>query len=323
MSDPNRLDPELAAALAAAPGPAIDFAELSHADLPALRETLGDLAVRRAAAARAAAPRVAVEDGRTPDGLRLRIYRPADRPEPLPGLCWFHGGGMIVGTPEGDEAMMLRIAAEAGLAVVSVDYRLAPEHPHPAPVTDCHAGLLWTAEHGAALGIDTDRLAVGGSSAGGGLAAATALLVRDRGGPDLALQVLLYPMLDDRCASPSSLEFTDTPVWNLAASRFGWSALLGGSAGSGGVSRYAAPARAADLSGLPPTYLTVGEIEPFRDECLAFGHRLVQAGVPTEFHLYRGAFHRFDVLAPDAAVSRRAQAELVQVLSRALQAKEA
>jgi acetyl esterase/lipase len=323
MFHPNRLDPELAAALAAAPGPGFDFGEISYDDLPAIRKTLADLAVQRATAERATAKRVLVEDSRTLDDLRLRTYRPIDRPGPLPCLYWIHGGGMIVGTPEGDEAMMLRIADEADLVVVSVDYRLAPEYPHPIPVTDCHTGLLWTVEHSAALGIDPGRLAIGGSSAGGGLAAATALLVRDRGGPNLALQVLLYPMLDDRCASPSSLEFTNTPVWNLAASRFGWSALLGESAGAGGVSCYAAPARAVDLSGLPPTYLTVGELEPFRDECLAFAQRLVQAGVPAELHLFRGAFHRFDVLAPHAAVSTRAHTELIQILSHSLRARQA
>ena len=213
---------------------------------------------------------------------------------------------------------MVEYAVQLGCVVVSVEYRLAPEHPHPAPVEDCYAGLVWTAKNAAELGIDPDRLAVGGLSAGGGLAAGTVLLARDRGGPALAFQLLVCPMLDDRNVTPSSHEFAEAVVWNRAANLFGWTALLGDAAGTDEVSPYAAPARATDLSGLPPAYIDVGELEVFRDECVDYAQRLVQAGVSTEFHLYPGAFHGFDGMIPDAEISRRAAAERVVALRRAL-----
>ncbi|MFD8555980.1 alpha/beta hydrolase [Streptosporangium canum] len=177
-------------------------------------------------------------------------------------------------------------------------------------------GLYWI--HAAELGVDPDRLAVAGISAGGGLAAATVLLARDRGGPSLAFQMLICPMLDDRNTTPSSHEFAEAVVWNRAANLFGWAALLGDDAGTDGVSPYAAPARATDLSGLPPAYIDVGELEVFRDECVDYAQRLVRAGVSTEFHLYPGAFHGFDMVLPDTEISRRAAAERVVALRRAL-----
>ncbi|GAA4234966.1 acetyl esterase/lipase [Streptosporangium album] len=317
---PN-LDAELAVALAEAPLPAIDIGDLRPEDLPGIRAEL--------AAAQAAMPpfvpdgRLTIEDRVVPgpDGepdVRLRIYRPTGRREAIPGLYWIHGGGMIIGSVETEDPMLAKWAVKVGCVVVSVEYRLAPEHPHPAPVEDCHAGLVWTAKNAADLGIDPDRLAVAGASAGGGLAAATALLARDRGGPPLAFQLLICPMLDDRNTTPSSHEFTDAIVWNRAANLFGWTALLGDAAGTDGVSPYAAPARATDLSGLPPAYIDVGELEVFRDECVDYAQRLAWAGVSTEFHLYPGAFHGFDVMAPGAGISRRAAAERVVALRRAL-----
>ncbi|MEV4750222.1 alpha/beta hydrolase [Streptosporangium sp. NPDC049248] len=317
---PN-LDPGLAAALEATPLPVADLGAVRLEDLPGLRLQLS--AARAALAPLAPDERVTIEDRTVPgpDGdpdIRLRIYRPAGRREAVPCLYWIHGGGMILGDVEMEDARLNDYVAELGCVIVSVDYRLAPEHPDPAPVEDCYAGLVWTAKNAAELGVDPDRIAVGGISAGGGLAAGTVLLARDRGGPALAFQLLICPMLDDRNTTPSSLEFAEAIVWNRAANLLGWKALLGERAGGDDVSPYAAPARAADLSGLPPAYVDVGELEVFRDECVDYVLRLVRAGVSTEFHLYPGAFHGFDGMLPQAEISRRASAERVVALRRAL-----
>ncbi|MFC4533412.1 alpha/beta hydrolase [Sphaerisporangium dianthi] len=318
---PN-MDPELAAGLEHAFIPPVDFARMSPGDLPELR--------RRMAGAFAdmpplTGPGVTTEDRWVPgpDGapdLRVRIYRPAERrgPQPLPCLYWIHGGGMILGLVEMDDARVAGLVREVGCVAVSVDYRLAPEHPHPAPVEDCYAGLVWTAKNAGELGVDPCRIAVGGGSAGGGLAAGTVLLARDRGTPAVAFQLLLSPMLDDRDATPSAARFEEAVAWNRAANAFGWRMLLGDAAGAEGVPPYAAPARAADLTGLPPAYIDVGELEVFRDECADYARRLVQAEVSTEFHLYPGAFHGFDALVPGAELSRRATAERAAALRRAL-----
>ncbi|GGK87444.1 esterase [Sphaerisporangium melleum] len=311
-------DPELAVGLSRAFVPPVDFARLSPDELPELR--------RRMATGFTSAPRpagaVTVEDHRVPgpDGapeIRVRVYRPRGRGGALPCLYWMHGGGMVLGLLEMEDARLSAIAGETGCVAVSVEYRLAPEHPHPAPVEDCYAGLVWTAKNAGDLGVDPGRVAVGGSSAGGGLAAAIALLARDRGTPAVAFQLLLSPMLDDRGTTPSSRAFEDAVMWNRAANTFGWRALLGEAAGGAQVSPYAAPARAEDLSGLPPAYLDVGELEIFRDECLGYAARLVQAGVSTELHLYPGAFHGFDALVPGAELSRAAAARRLAALRRA------
>ncbi|MDP9842173.1 alpha/beta hydrolase [Streptosporangium lutulentum] len=317
---PN-IDPELGAALLRSPLPASDLSAIRLEDLPGIRVQMN--AMRAAMAPVALDDRVTIEDRMVPGpegepDIRLRIYRLAGQEGAVPGVYWIHGGGMIIGDPEMDDLRMVEYVIRLGCVAVSVDYRLAPEHPHPAPVEDCYAGLVWTAKNAAELGIDPDRIAVGGLSAGGGLAAGTVLLARDRGGPALAFQLLVCPMLDDRNVTPSSREFAEAVVWNRGANLLGWSALLGDAAGTDDVSPYAAPARMADLSGLPPAYLDVGELEVFRDECVDYAQRLVQAGVSTEFHLYPGAFHSFDGMIPEAEISRRAAAERVVALRRAL-----
>ncbi|WP_030076640.1 alpha/beta hydrolase [Streptomyces baarnensis] len=315
MSYDPRLDPEMAAALAAAPLPPTVLPGLTREGLAALR------AARAAAVFPPPAEGVRVTDHRLPGpgAVRLRVHRPRAAPTgPLPCLVWMHGGGMVLGTPEMDDARLSAYVLEAGCAVVSVDYRLAPEHPYPAPVEDCYRALRWTAEQADALGVDPERLAVGGISAGGGLAAATALLARDRGGPRLAFQLLLCPMLDDRNTTASSREFTDPVTWPRANNLYGWAALLGPLADGDEVPPYAAPARATDLSGLPPAYVDVGELEVFRDECAQYALRLVAAGVSAEFHLWPGAFHGFDGVLPHLTLPRRAAAEQIAVLRRAL-----
>ncbi|GII65479.1 esterase [Sphaerisporangium krabiense] len=316
---PN-IDPELAEGLEQAFLPPVDLARMGHDELPGVR---GRMRAAFADMPPLVAPGVLVEDLRVPgpDGdpdIRLRVYRPEDADGPLPVLYWMHGGGMVLGMVEMDDGTLSRYVREAGCAAVSVEYRLAPENPHPAPVEDCYAGLVWTAKNAGEIGVDPARLAVGGSSAGGGLAAGTVLLARDRGGPQVVFQMLLSPMLDDRNVTPSSREFDEAVLWSRGENLFGWTALLGADTGTTAVSPYAAPARAADLSGLPPAYIDVGELEVFRDECIDHAQRLLQAGVSTEFHLFPGAFHGFDAVLPDAAVSRRAVAGRMAALRRAL-----
>ncbi|GAB1821729.1 alpha/beta hydrolase [Herbidospora sp. RD11066] len=248
------------------------------------------------------------------DGLRLRVYRPAGAgDEPLPCLYWIHGGGMVLGLPEMDDARVSRIVEALGCTAVSVDYRLAPEHPYPIPIDDCYRGLVWTAENAASLGVDASRLAIGGNSAGGGLAAGCALMARDLGGPALCFQLLLCPMLDDRDDTLSAAQFEEAIVWPRGNNRFGWKAYL---AEMTDVPVYAAPARATDLSGLPPAYVDVGELEVFRDEDTLFAMRLAGAGVPVEFHLWPGAFHGFAGTSQEVPLVRRSTEEQIEALRR-------
>ncbi|MEU8248671.1 alpha/beta hydrolase [Nonomuraea sp. NPDC048916] len=316
-SHPN-LDPELRAGLEEMLLPEFDASTMTMEDIA------GQRAQVNAMLAGVPVPEtdVVIEDRHVPgpDGgsdLRLRLYRPPGAGAGRPCLYWVHGGGMFLGAPEMDDFTLVGYAERLGCVVVSVDYRLAPENPHPAPVEDCYAGLVWTAKNAAELGIDLERLAVGGMSAGGGLAAATVLLARDRSGPAVAFQLLQCPMLDDRNTTPSSHEFAEAVVWDRGANIFGWTALLGDRMGGDDVSPYAAPARATDLSGLPPAFIDVGELEVFRDEDLDYARRLVQAGVSTEFHLYPGGFHGFDAMIPGAALSHRAVATRFAALERA------
>ncbi|MBE1537280.1 alpha/beta hydrolase [Actinomadura algeriensis] len=255
-----------------------------------------------------------------PDGapdVSLLICRPSS-PVPTPAIYHTHGGGMVLGNNRMGLVEMLDLAADVGAAVVSVEYRLAPGTPHPGPVEDCYAGLRWTAEHAAELGIDPGRIVVGGASAGGGLAAALALMTRDRGGPALFGQLLLCPMLDDRNDTPSSVQMAGLGVWDRASNNAGWTALLGDARGTDAVSPYAAPARADDLSGLPPAFIDVGSAETFRDEDVAYASRIWQAGGRAELHVWPGGFHGFDMMAPHAALSQDASAARLHWLRRLL-----
>ena len=210
------------------------------------------------------------------------------------------------------------LAAELGIVVASVEYRLAPEHPFPAPVEDCYAGLQWVVANAESLGVDSARLAIGGASAGGGLAAGLGLLVRDRAEIDIGFQFLIYPMIDDRNVTESSHAITDPRVWNRAANLAGWNAYLEGQAGTEGVSRYAAAARADDLTGLPSTYLVVGDLDLFVDENVDYANRLRVAGVPVELHVYPGAFHGSNTFVHWSDLSQRWRADEVEALRRAL-----
>jgi acetyl esterase/lipase len=205
-----------------------------------------------------------------------------------------------------------------GAVVVSVEYRLAPEHPHPAPVEDCYAGLVWMTENAGELGVDPDRIAIYGGSAGGGLAAGTALLARERGGPKLCFQMLIYPMIDDRNETPSSNEIVDLGVWDKSSNIEGWAAYLGDRVGTDQVDSAAAPARETDLSGLPPAYIDVGELDAFRDEDIAFANRLMHAGVACELHVYPGALHASELFAGEAALGKRVIGWRLDAMRRAL-----
>jgi acetyl esterase/lipase len=246
--------------------------------------------------------------------ISVRVYRPADASGTLPGVYYIHGGGMIFGSVETENAEAEQVCEEVGAVVVSVEYRLAPEHPHPAQSEDCYAGLVWMARNAAELGFDPGRLAVYGGSAGGGLVIAAALLARDRGFPAIRFQMPIYPMIDDTNETRSSHEITDVGVWDRPANIEAWQWYLGG----GKPDRYAAPARAEDLSGLPPAFIDVGTVDMFRDEDITFAMRLMQAGVPTELHVNPGAYHASEVLAPQAELSARIWERRFAALRRAL-----
>ncbi|MFD8784817.1 alpha/beta hydrolase [Kitasatospora sp. NPDC059599] len=247
-------------------------------------------------------PSVTVEEhlaSRTdgPD-VPIRLLRPTDAPGPLPVLLWFHGGGQVLGFAAQDDPWLTPLSVSLGCAVAVVDYRLAPETPAPGAAEDGFTAYRWLSREADVLGLDGTRIGIAGQSGGGGVAAATALLIRDRGGATPLFQALTYPMLDDRNHTASSHEITDIGIWDRSTNLLAWKAILGDRAGTDDVRPYEAPARAADLGALPPTFIAVGDLDCFRDEDLDYAARLRAQGVPVELHLYPGAYHAFDVIAP-------------------------
>jgi acetyl esterase/lipase len=220
----------------------------------------------------------------------VRVHRARGASGPQPCLFHIHGGGYVMGSYDMDDARFARLCPELGIVGVSVEYRLAPETPYPGPLDDCYAALAWTHEHAEELGIDPARIGIGGISAGGGLAAALALLARDRGELPIAFQQLECPMVDDRQLTSSS-RLDGLPVWSRESNEFGWRSYLGDLYGADEVPAHAAPARAEDLSGLPPALVIVGGADGFRDEDITYALRLNQAGVPCELHVLPGAIH--------------------------------
>jgi acetyl esterase/lipase len=307
----RRIDPEILAVLDLVP-------RLDLTDIPVARRERAELAAR-AASDYVAPPSVRTADRRIPgwpDGepdVVVRVHEPgAVAASDRPALLWVHGGGHVLGAAWQDDPMLQDLVARTGCVAVAVEWRRAPEDPYPAAVHDGYAALRWMS---ASAGLDPTRLVIGGASSGGGVAAGVALLARDRGDVSLAGQVLVYPMLDDREVTPSSREVRDPRLWNLESNRLGWAAYLSGIDGRE-VPAYAAPARATDVAGLPPTWLATGELDLFRDEDIAYASRLLTAGVPTELHVYPGAVHGFDLFAPDAAVTRRYRRDRDEALDR-------
>jgi len=310
-----RLDPELLRA--AAMQPCEDFTD------PILARRAFDRATRLSRALRGnidtagldiAARSIPRTDGQT---IEVRTYSPDSDPAvPQPLLVYLHGGAFVAGDLDTEHVRCVHLAREAGCIVAAVAYRLAPEHPYPTPPEDCMTALRWLIGDESELNVDRTRVAVGGSSAGGTLAAAIALMARDGGGPALALQLLLYPVLDDRARTHSMRSFTDTPGWTSQNNVHMWRHYLGRDHAEA-ISPYAVPSRCGDLRGLAPAYILLAEFDPLRDEGISYASRLLAAGVPTEVHLFPGTFHGFDVAVPDANVCRRAMRGQIAALQRA------
>lgn len=312
MTTRHLVDPEIV--------PLIDLMPFRAFD----RETLPQ--VRVESAARFAflgtpplAPDVKVIDG--PGGaLEIYWYDPAPGTANRPALLHIHGGGMIIGSARSMQHGPSGMAAALGIPVASVEYRLAPEHPFPAPQEDCLATLAWLAANAAALGVDPARIGIIGESAGGGLAAATALMARDTGGPALAAQFLTYPMLDHRTGGancPHGNPATGEFVWTRAANVFGWEALRGDYPVDDARKGWFSPALADDLAGLPPTWIGTGSLDLFLDEDLAYARRLIAAGVPVELHCYPGAIHAFNAVA-DSRLAKAFNHDLLGAVARML-----
>lgn len=321
---PPPFDPELRRALAALgeaarePYTPENLAARQKRDAAARpRPTVGDL--RSDGRFEVAELRVPGASG-DPD-VTLVSARPAGLDGPLPLLYYLHGGGMIMGNAWSVVPQLLRTwALPLGLAVISTEYRLAPRTRYPGPLEDCYAGLVWAVGNAAALGIDPDRVVIGGKSAGGGLAAALALLARDRGGPAPIGQLLLSPMLDDRGDTFSSHQLAGVDPWDRTSNATAWQALLGDRYGTPDLPPHAAPARETDLSGLPPAYVEVGSAETFRDEGVAYAQGIWRSGGEAELHVWPGAFHGFDTVAPRARLSQDAREARTRWLRRVLQA---
>ncbi len=251
---------------------------------------------------------VRLSDHTAPGGVRLSVLAPARaRGTALPAVYFIHGGGMIAGDRFGGIDQLLEWVERGDVVAVTVEYRLAPEHPDPAPASDCYQGFVWTARHAERLGIDPGRILLWGVSAGGGLAAGVALMSRDRSGPAAAGQLLDCPMLDDRGDRPSMRRFADAPVWPRVSNDTAWGALLGARRGTDDVSPYAAPGRATELHGLPPAFVSVGSAEIFRDEAIAYAQSLSAAGCAVELHVWSGGFHNFERYAPTSRPARAAR----------------
>jgi acetyl esterase/lipase len=312
----DRMSPEFREALDLFPSGLLDITNIERT-----RETMR-LRLEASAARAKPFPGVAMRDeivpgsGSRPD-LRLRLYVPERRSTSSGALFFIHGGGFVMGQVTQFDGHCSEIANGAGCLVASIDYRLSPENPYPAPLEDCYAGLAHLTSENRRLGFDPNRVVVGGTSAGGGLTAGLALLARDRGGPPIALQVLEAPMLDHRGITPSSHNVDHPKVWGRAANELAWRAYLGAAA-NGPVPEYASPALAADLAGLPPAYISVSALELFLDEALDYARGLISAGVAVELHVYPNGFHGSAWAVPNAELSQRWRVDTVNAVRAAV-----
>ena len=317
MDITKRIDPDLLPSIEMIP---VD-GSFNFDDLPAAREMSTQMFSEMAAQM----PPVEGVDSKDlsipgPEGapeITARLYSPMNISDSRPGMLWIHGGGYILGDLDVDDYNLRQMCVNTGCVILSTNYRLAPEDPFPAPVEDCYASLKWLVKNSKNLNIDKSRIAIGGGSAGGGLAAGLVIMTRDRGEIDVAFQLLVYPMIDDRNITPSSHTITDPRTWDREKNIFAWKAYLGDTVEGGEVSPYAAAARSEDLSGLPPAYIAVGELDLFLDEDIEYAQRLLQAGVSTELHVYPGATHGFDSILT-AAVSKRFIEERDRAVIKAL-----
>jgi acetyl esterase/lipase len=316
MDVTSTLDPELAEALAAVPR-ALDFSTLTLETIPKVREAMATANAIEQPPTTTVHRDVTIPDPSGASAAQVRVYSPPSDGTGRPCLYWVHGGGYMFGSAFGVDTRLDHWVERLGCVVVSVEYRLAPEHPFPAPLDDCYAGLVWTAAQADELGIDPGGIVVGGASAGGGLAAGLVQLARDRGEVPVSYQLLIYPMLDDRNVTHSS-RIVGAPIWPRDANLLGWRAYLGREPGGDDMPAFAAPARTVDLSGLPPAFIGVGTLDVFRDEDIDYALRLLAAGVPTELHVYAGAVHGFDMMVPSAAIAKRCRRDVTDALTRAM-----
>ncbi len=247
--------------------------------------------------------------------ISVRLHRPASLNHPAPALLWIHGGGYVGGIAAQDDKMCKSFAEQLGIVVASVDYRVAPEHPFPYGLHDCYDGLAWLVDQSF---VDPGRVAIGGYSAGGGLAAALALYAREKAEIPLRFQLLSYPMLDVRTATRTDIVLTKFSGWDNMANYFGWESYAGHPPGSDVISALTAPSRSEDLSGLPPAWMGVGTLDLFHDEDVAYADRLNAAGVPCQLHVAKGAFHGFDIVRRNAQVSQAYRTSYLDALSGAL-----
>ncbi|MBK7448630.1 MAG: alpha/beta hydrolase [Anaerolineales bacterium] len=228
--------------------------------------------------------------------IRLRIYHPKATQTNTPVLLWIHGGGYIIGKPEMEDTICIQFVRELGISIVSVDYRLAPKHAFPAGLEDCYSALIWIKQNSESFGFDITRIAIGGTSAGGGLAASLAQLAHDRKEVTPVFQLLTYPMLDDRTALHRDIDDSNSPAWSQKSNRFGWESYLGEHYGADEILAYAVPARREDLTGLPPAWIGVGTLDVFYEEDMMYAQRMKEAGIECDLNVVEGAFHGFDVI---------------------------
>jgi acetyl esterase/lipase len=316
MSTIHLVDPEMRGVLEGFPA-----FQITHEVLPPLREHLNQMAAEMA---KMAPPNTQITmteravPGLTGPDVNVLIYRPIDQAGPLPVILEMHGGGYVMGSAAMMHSNSQMMASAVGCVVVTVDYRLAPDTPHPGPLEDCYTVLKWLHDEAGNLMVDPERIAVSGQSAGAGLAAALALFARDRGEVRIAFQHLNSPMIDDRtCVTADPHPYTGEFVWTVDSNKFGWTALLGQAPGGPDVSPYAAAARATNLSDLPPTFIAVGALDLFLDEDLDYALRLTRAGIPVELHVYPGTYHGYQAAFASRVVAE-ANRDSIAALKRAL-----